>query len=687
MHHKKIIVLGLTGPVGSGCTQFSKIFDDDEGNHDRLIGKNKLFAFLKEKNHIDFDNSGLIVKYGGIDEEIKSLFKKLDLLDKKIGEINSTLDSNEKAWFQNNIITEDVVNPQGSLELHHYTDLKRKTFNRLKQKLEVRETLKCLDELRSFIDIKKGVHLFRRISISDLIIFNTLIYKDNPIRKIKKENREKVDKYLKILDNAEVSAETDNILKNIREIIPKARNLGAIKKLLDIDKDYDDEIITQILRSIVKLIRNIKNKIKKEKDIYRTIMQDFGDNIRRSGNPFDYRVIEDYSDNLKNNIHLTLAKDVETLINFLHNKREHSFFIIDSFRNPYEALYFEKKYPSFYLISLYAPQRCRQNRLRDRYDNIGEERDQGKQISNTEDYFYMQNVPQTVKFSDIAINNYKEDCECQNMPASQLSPGEYRDECILNNNDLIAKTIRYLALIFDAGCTKPTDDEVMMNLAYTMAMKSNCICRQVGAVIEGRDGYIVGAGWNDVGEGKISCGLREIKDLKLERYTNYLKVLKEKDIIDKLIHPYKHSKLKREELERFCFCFKDEYSRITNQSQRTAGKLMQYCEALHAEENAIIQSSKIGGMGLMGGKIYTTSFPCELCAKKIQQVGLSEVIYTEPYPGSISEDIYLENAFSKIKVRQFEGVMPHKYFKLFKVVDDQKDWQKMYSKNLIPLTD
>ena len=46
---------------------------------------------------------------------------------------------------------------------------------------------------------------------------------------------------------------------------------------------------------------------------------------------------------------------------------------------------------------------------------------------------------------------------------------------------------------------------------------------------------------------------------------------------------------------------------------------LEYCLALHAQENAIIQSSKIGGMGLRGGTIYTTAEPCPLCAKKIQK--------------------------------------------------------------------
>ncbi|MDP7612237.1 MAG: hypothetical protein QGH62_07355, partial [Nitrospinaceae bacterium] len=61
------------------------------------------------------------------------------------------------------------------------------------------------------------------------------------------------------------------------------------------------------------------------------------------------------------------------------------------------------------------------------------------------------------------------------------------------------------------------------------AVKSNCISRQVGAVIVGRDGYVVGAGWNDKGAGKISCGLRAIRDLNSKEFEPHVKALLDKD--------------------------------------------------------------------------------------------------------------------------------------------------------------
>jgi deoxycytidylate deaminase len=200
--------------------------------------------------------------------------------------------------------------------------------------------------------------------------------------------------------------------------------------------------------------------------------------------------------------------------------------------------------------------------------------------------------------------------------------------------------------------------------------------------------------------------LRDISDLKFSQYKALIDVRNEKDgenktaseIIDELSKEYGK--------EHYSFCFKDMISRkimagkirkafheidklkVGDQikqekkqfikeiiDNRVTFKGLQYCKALHAEENAIIQASKIGGMGLAGGRIYTTTFPCELCAKKIQQVGIKEVIYVDPYPENISERVYLQDGIIKVKTRQFEGVKAYGYFKLFKSPYDEKDWQ------------
>jgi deoxycytidylate deaminase len=482
--------------------------------------------------------------------------------------------------------------------------------------------------------------------------------------------------------------EINKILYSIRELYPKARGLQALRHVLK-RKNLPPEAIdktAQILRQLIILSKDIKTVFKEDnEDTYRTLMQDFGDNIRRCGNPFNY---DNKKTPYKKNNHEKWCRDIKDIIDFLYFNRGYSFFILDSFRNPYEVLYFQELYTDFYLISVNASESSR--RKRREFNVINEERDQGKKV-RTEEIFFKQHVPRTVKLSDIAISN---DDTISNKTERQ--------------NKLIKKISRYLSLIFDAGCTKPKDNEIMMNLAYTTAMKSNCISRQVGAVIEGRDGYVIGVGWNDVGEGQVSCGLREIKDLESGAYDEYIRVFLDKDehddisdkdrqnVVDMLMRDYINKKIETDDIKRFCFCFKDEFSikklndkakgvdaECADKIEKIGIKRLEYCQALHAEENAIIQGAKIGGMGLQGAKIYTTAFPCELCAKKIQQVGIDRVVYTEPYPGNISEHIYLKSHLKKIITEQFEGVMPRGYFKLFKVTEDQKEWQELRCREFV----
>lgn len=66
-----------------------------------------------------------------------------------------------------------------------------------------------------------------------------------------------------------------------------------------------------------------------------------------------------------------------------------------------------------------------------------------------------------------------------------------------------------------------------------------------------------------------------------------------------------------------------------------------------------------------------------MCAKKIYQSGIKTIIYTEPYPRSISEDVFLKDGIRIIDTKQFEGVKSFSYFKLYKPIYDKKDAQQL----------
>lgn len=60
------------------------------------------------------------------------------------------------------------------------------------------------------------------------------------------------------------------------------------------------------------------------------------------------------------------------------------------------------------------------------------------------------------------------------------------------------------------------------------------------------------------------------------------------------------------------------------------------CLCLHAEESAVIEA---GRPRTMGGTIYTTSFPCQLCTKMIIQAGILRIVFNKDYDSVLSKQM------------------------------------------------
>ncbi|RJQ41017.1 MAG: hypothetical protein C4550_02470, partial [Nitrospiraceae bacterium] len=440
----------------------------------------------------------------------------------------------------------------------------------------------------------------------------------------------------------------------------------------------DIDIYEEFLKYIVEYRKKIATIF--DSSTLRTLLQDLGDNARRCGNPIDYN-----STFRKENAKtlFVLSEEANNLIKFYHHRKRATFgktvfkeFAIEAFRNPYEVEYFRNRYYEFYLFSIYAPLSIR--KTRGNYEQKSDERDRGQHLKVHD--FYKQNVSKCVHLSDIAINNDSQ-----------------------KNYIFEKKLSKYFALICRPGCIAPSEDEMFMQQAYCMSVKSNCISRQVGAIIVGKRRFIVGAGWNDVGAGQIPCGFRRYSDVEGTNSPFPISLKEEAQDFAKFLNESGSGFLSHD------FCFKDEYSKFKT-SKRMAllrkedsalsewkskykvpeegiaslsdlvatnftPKRLEYCRALHAEENALLQNSIIGGVGIEGATMYTTTFPCELCAKKIYQARLRKVIYTEPYPESISENVFFKDGSHSIELVQFEGVKSHSYYRLYKSTIDKKEFQ------------
>lgn len=130
---------------------------------------------------------------------------------------------------------------------------------------------------------------------------------------------------------------------------------------------------------------------------------------------------------------------------------------------------------------------------------------------------------------------------------------------------------------------RPSWDRYFMDIAGVVATRSNCLSRQVAAVIV-KDKRIISTGYNGTPRNTKNCN------------------------------------------EGGC-------ARCWARSQGTlaAGTQLEECACSHGEENAIVQAS-YHGVSIAEAVLYTTFSPCLMCAKMCINAGISEIVYGAEYP-------------------------------------------------------
>jgi dCMP deaminase len=169
-----------------------------------------------------------------------------------------------------------------------------------------------------------------------------------------------------------------------------------------------------------------------------------------------------------------------------------------------------------------------------------------------------------------------------NAAAQQLLETErLADRRIDNDGSLedfgtrLAETLRELEVAFK----RPSWDQYFMDIAKQVAARSNCMKRQVAAVIVS-ERRIISTGYNGTPRGVRNCN------------------------------------------EGGC-------PRCNGFS--VSGRNLDECLCSHGEENAIVQAS-YHGIAIRDATLYTTYSPCLMCSKMIINAGIRRVVYNEAYP-------------------------------------------------------
>ena len=145
---------------------------------------------------------------------------------------------------------------------------------------------------------------------------------------------------------------------------------------------------------------------------------------------------------------------------------------------------------------------------------------------------------------------------------------------------------------------RPSWDEYFMRIAHDVAERSTCLRRKVGAIlVKGK--RILATGYNGAPSGLRHC---------------------------------------------------EEVGCIREEQNVPSGERHELCRGLHAEMNAFLQAA-VHGVSTLGSTLYTTTYPCSLCAKMIVNAGVERVIEGGAYPDELASEVLGE---AGVPVEHFE---------------------------------
>lgn len=147
-----------------------------------------------------------------------------------------------------------------------------------------------------------------------------------------------------------------------------------------------------------------------------------------------------------------------------------------------------------------------------------------------------------------------------------------------------------------------TVDELFMGMAKVMAQRSSCLSRHVGCIIVDEDYKVLSSGFNGPPRGVPHC-----------------------------------IECQREE----------------------SGKGLDYCFAVHAEQNALLQCPNVSKIHT----VYVTSSPCITCVKLLMNTTCQRIVYDEEYPDPLAKElwnsvghVYVQNGWQKFVSGQYVTV-------------------------------
>lgn len=323
-------------------------------------------------------------------------------------------------------------------------------------------------------------------------------------------------------------------------------------------------------------------------------------------------------------------------------------FIIHQFKRPEEINLLRAVYgPLFFQISIYSRRTARVDFLTRRFE---------EEASGTPRNLLKARAEQLVA---------TDEDEVQITHGQRVGRVFHEADFIINTDlgpDKVDSQIdRFVDLLFSSNSITPTKLEYGMFAAHSAALRTSDLSRQVGAAIFSDKGEIKSMGSNEVPKagGGTYWSDEKNDDREFRRGCD------------------SNEKRKIQLLEEILAKLNlDRDTRIGDLTSTSIMDALEYGRIIHAEMGAITDAAR-NGVSCRDAILFTTTFPCHMCAKHIVAAGIKQVFYLEPYPKSLaarlhSDSLTIEGGergqysnFPAVQFVHFYGITPRRYREFF----------------------
>lgn len=242
---------------------------------------------------------------------------------------------------------------------------------------------------------------------------------------------------------------------------------------------------------------------------------------------------------------------------------------------------------------------------------------------------------------------------------------------------------RFVSVLFGHPFHTPTVDEYGMFLAWGVSLRSADLSRQVGAAFCDLEGNLIAVGCNDVpkaGGGQYWPGEGDARDFQ----RGYDSSAKEKSrIVGEIVERLSKKGWLSDGVEKLPMERRLQELLGPGDDPILSGAginhLLEHGRIVHAEMAAIADAAR-RGLSLEGSTLYTTTFPCHVCARHVVAAGARRVVYIEPYPKSRARDLHDDSIVvdshslidGKVTFQSFNGIAPRKYGAMFRMSERKR---------------